>query len=544
MNKVHEDSDRPLLPYGRWSGLSALLAVELLSLSLRFDVSTVSPQRPWYGLTAHAATISQLGRAIALATLFVVWPRWFRELKENAQSLHRLDGCIPALLGNLTAFATFCALSAPVLEWTGGAGTSDWLLFAAWIASGFSTLLFWALALLPFENWRRLIGQSRLGVVVGTLVGVAAWGAGLLAREQWQPLSRATFWLVHQMLSLVCSDAICRPDEMVVGTPSFAVEIARQCSGYEGMGLMAVLIAVFLWVLRRDLRFPRSLLLVPLGIAVIWLSNALRIVALLILGTMGCEKLAAGAFHSLAGWLLFLAIGLVLMALARRTPYFSSVPRCEATKVCVLDRAYLLPALAIIATAMVTGAFANGFDQYYPARIIAAALIMVAYRRSYAELRLLWSWEAVTIGCGIFAVWIALEPYDPDSMGGRAIRYGLSSLSSVGAAFWLVFRVAGSVVIIPLAEELAFRGYLSRRLISAEFESVPPGRFTAWSFLISSLLFGFLHGRFIAGTLAGMALAAAYRRRGELTDAVVAHGVANALIAAAVLLEGAWSLWT
>ena len=40
-----------------------------------------------------------------------------------------------------------------------------------------------------------------------------------------------------------------------------------------------------------------------------------------------------------------------------------------------------------------------------------------------------------------------------------------------------------------------------------------------------------------------MAYALAYHRRGELTDAIVAHGVTNGLIAALVLANGTWSLW-
>ena len=96
---------------------------------------------------------------------------------------------------------------------------------------------------------------------------------------------------------------------------------------------------------------------------------------------------------------------------------------------------------------------------------------------------------------------------------------------------------------MPLAEELAFRGYLTRRLVAADFQSIPPGRMTWWSLLLSSVLFGALHGRWFAGTLAGMAYALAYRRRGELTDAVVAHGVTNGLIAITVLTTGSWSLW-
>ena len=51
-------------------------------------------------------------------------------------------------------------------------------------------------------------------------------------------------------------------------------------------------------------------------------------------------------------------------------------------------------------------------------------------------------------------------------------------------------------------------------------------------------------GRWLAGTVAGMVYALAVYRRGSLGDAVVAHAVTNALIAATVLCFGAWGLWS
>jgi CAAX prenyl protease-like protein len=99
------------------------------------------------------------------------------------------------------------------------------------------------------------------------------------------------------------------------------------------------------------------------------------------------------------------------------------------------------------------------------------------------------------------------------------------------------------VLIVPIAEELAFRGYLLRRLINADFTSVSPKHFTALSFLGSSIAFGVLHGRWVAGILAGMIYAAAQYRRGEVSDAIVAHAVTNGLLAVWVLAFGQWSFW-
>ncbi len=109
---------------------------------------------------------------------------------------------------------------------------------------------------------------------------------------------------------------------------------------------------------------------------------------------------------------------------------------------------------------------------------------------------------------------------------------------------WVIARALGSVIVSPLIEELAFRGYLTRRLMAADFKSVPQGKFSWPSFLVSSSLFGIFHDRWIAGTLAGMLYALALYRRHKLSDAVLAHATTNALIVAYVLASGKWSLWT
>ena len=100
------------------------------------------------------------------------------------------------------------------------------------------------------------------------------------------------------------------------------------------------------------------------------------------------------------------------------------------------------------------------------------------------------------------------------------------------------------MIAVPLAEELAFRGYLTRRLISADFETVALGRFTWFSFVASSLVFGVLHGRWLAGMLAGMLYAAVLYRRGRLGDCVLAHAITNALLALCALGTGRWALWS
>jgi CAAX prenyl protease-like protein len=137
---------------------------------------------------------------------------------------------------------------------------------------------------------------------------------------------------------------------------------------------------------------------------------------------------------------------------------------------------------------------------------------------------------------------MSLEP--GGQQAGQELRERLARWPLWLAVAWISFRVIGSVLIASIAEELAFRGYLVRKLVAKDFESVPPGHFTWFSFIASSVLFGLLHQRLLAGTLAGAGFALALYRRGYLSDAVLAHMTSNALIAVAVLYTGYWSLWT
>jgi len=112
------------------------------------------------------------------------------------------------------------------------------------------------------------------------------------------------------------------------------------------------------------------------------------------------------------------------------------------------------------------------------------------------------------------------------------------------APLWLLFRVIGSTVTVPIAEELFFRGFVARRAINEDADSVPLGQFTWFSFLVSSVLFGVLHGdAWIAGIVVGMLFAGALYYRRRMVDAVVAHATTNALLSAYVIATESWSQW-
>jgi exosortase E/protease (VPEID-CTERM system) len=333
---------------------------------------------------------------------------------------------------------------------------------------------------------------------------------------------------------------------MTIGSPAFHVEIAPECSGLEGMGLMLVFTAVWLCVFRKEFRFPQALLTIPAGLAVMFLLNGLRIAALILIGAAGAPGVALGGFHSQAGWIAFTAATLAFPVVAGRIPWIRAAqaapPRAESARENPTAR-YILPFLAILAAAMISRATSGPFEWLYPLRFLAASAVLWHFRRQYRDLDWRFGWFAAAIGALVFAMWLGFERLAPASAA-NGLSTGLASLPAWAGTAWLAFRVLGAVVTVPIAEELAFRGFLPRRLLSANFEKTALQAIPLIPLLVSSLAFGLMHGsRWFAGALAGLLYGWAMRRRGRIGDAVAAHAITNALLAAWVLWRGEWSLW-
>ncbi len=497
-----------------WIGLGALLVGELIALMLRFDTGTLRRTgQAWWADALWDAKIflPPLAIAISTAAILIGGDRLRGELRRASRQHARQARAWPFLLAHLAGFALFARLTFVILEGSFATATVHWPWIAAWFATAVTTLILWVLCVWPPLLLAAVARRTAPMLIVGGGVGVAAWAAGLWTETWWEPLRASTIAAVSALVHLVASDVVVDAPNLVVGTSRFSVRILDACAGYEGIGLIWVFLGVYLWMFRRTLRFPRAFLLIPIGTAAIWLANALRLTALIALGTWVSPDVALGGFHTYSGSLLFAALALALASAAGRSRFFSvgasagrtiddrigsertAAGRERADAVAV----YVLPLLVIIATSMLTGALSvGGFDGGYPLRVVAALATLWVLRRGYRALPWTWSWGAVAYGVVAFALWMALEPTQvaPSHELGAA----LAVLPPAAAALWLAFRVLGSVVTVPIAEELAFRGYLARRLVTADFERLSLRHFSWLAFIGSSVLFGALHSRLIA----------------------------------------------
>ncbi len=428
-------------------------------------------------------------------------------------------------------------------------------LAGAWLICGVFAVAALFAAAAPFPIWVRAVRIHRAALLFAIVPATATTAAVYLSQTLWRSMATVTFRLVSLLLTPILPSLRTDPLAMTVGTPHFRVIIADVCSGLEGMGLMLVFCVAWLWFFRREYYFPRAALLVPVAVALMFLLNSMRIAALVLIGNAGYPNVASIGFHSQAGWIAFNAAAFGVAVFARRSPWLSRPARLEfearrgsgaglAVAPAAVESAtapYLIPLLAILAAGMLAHALSAGFDLLYPLRLLAAIVALWAYRRRYREIDWGFSWRGIVVGAAVFAVWVAADRLlsAPHPMPGA-----LNELPSPIRTGWIVCRAVAAMVTVPIAEELAYRGYVMRVRLSGDFDTVELRKVRWPGLAISAVLFGLTHGSmWLPGIIAGGAYGLVAMRTNRLGEAVAAHATTNALLVVAVLEFGEWQYW-
>lgn len=142
-------------------------------------------------------------------------------------------------------------------------------------------------------------------------------------------------------------------------------------------------------------------------------------------------------------------------------------------------------------------------------------------------------------GLAVFALWIwapawpYAEPVAPETLPYAPQTCG-----------WplTVAKLIGSAFIIAPAEELFFRSFLYRRLISRDFTSIPLSRFDLSAFMWVVFLFTLEHDRPLAAATTGVIYGFLAIRFG-LSSAIVAHVTTNLVLGLHVIFNNAWRFW-
>lgn len=154
-------------------------------------------------------------------------------------------------------------------------------------------------------------------------------------------------------------------------------------------------------------------------------------------------------------------------------------------------------------------------------------------------------WFALLIGIVVFGVWIAPQQFfgfEP-----RLIGFDPDLFAAQPALYWgtVVLRFLRLVVVVPLVEEVFWRGFLLRYLINERFTTVATGTFSWLSFVAVTFAFGLAHSRadWVAALVCGALYnLVAYRTR-SLASCAVAHATTNLLLGLWIMQTRQWGFW-
>jgi exosortase E/protease (VPEID-CTERM system) len=525
------------LTRSRLSAAGLLFCLELAALAFAYQVLASLDCRVTGagGLCLFLGSLIARAVAVAATFLLILWarPAATRALLRRIEADPFRQGWLGLHLAGVAML--FLPLAAADGDWRSGFATAlvPWLAGGAAAAAG---ALLWLAPASAWAGWVRDVGRLPLAalVVAFLLPDLAA-----AAQPLWDlsAPSRATFEAVRAVLDLAGASPVADASARVLGVSGFHVEIARACSGIEGIALVLGFSTLYALLFRAQLRTGRFwLTAVPLGLAASWLLNVLRIAALVAIGAYASPEFALNGFHSYAGWMLFtlLAVALLYGAHAIRWLQRAGVRPAPQPLRSDWSAACILPFIALMAADVVLAAVFPQPALGYPLRILAAVAVLAAFRPAYRRL-LPWSPDAAALGAGVVvgALWLlARAEAGPADLAVASAAAGLGGLWFLG---WAAARVAGTVLVVPLVEELFFRGYLLARLDAGG----PARRLLALA--VSSALFAAMHDRWLIAFLAGVIFALVYLRRGRLADAIAAHVAANLVVAAWAAATGDWS---
>ncbi len=189
-----------------------------------------------------------------------------------------------------------------------------------------------------------------------------------------------------------------------------------------------------------------------------------------------------------------------------------------------------------------------GPEFHYPIRVVVVTGVLLLWSRPLLHFKASRPVASAAIGLLVFLVWVGPDLLWPGYRAHWLFQNPLTgaAASSVAAPHrtagaFLMWRLAGLVLLVPVIEELFWRAWIMRYIVSRDFERIPLGTYSAAAFWIGALLFASEHGPYWdVGFAAGIAYNWWMIRTRNLGDCILAHAVTNACLGAYVLAFSKW----
>ena len=185
----------------------------------------------------------------------------------------------------------------------------------------------------------------------------------------------------------------------------------------------------------------------------------------------------------------------------------------------------------------------------YSLRLAVTILTLALFSRKCISLRPSLPVMSIGIGAAVFVIWVG-----PDLLFHYRHSWLFENSLTGTSASWIspdlrnpaavALRAAGSALVVPVIEELFWRGWLMRWLIDQRFLKIPLGTYRPLAFWMTAILFASEHGSYWeVGLAAGVVYNWWLIRTKNLADCILAHAVTNAILACYVVAAGKWEYW-
>ena len=181
----------------------------------------------------------------------------------------------------------------------------------------------------------------------------------------------------------------------------------------------------------------------------------------------------------------------------------------------------------------------------YPLQTILCGALLIWFWREYPL------HQPARVGLGIaiaivaFAGWISPQQFF--GFPARTNGFNPDVFATQSALYWstIVFRFVRLVVVVPLIEEIFWRGFLLRYLIDEKFDRVRFGTFSWLSFLGVTVAFILVHSPadWPAAVVTGMLFNGVAYWTKSLSACVLTHAITNLLLGFWIMQTKQWGFW-
>jgi CAAX prenyl protease-like protein len=205
---------------------------------------------------------------------------------------------------------------------------------------------------------------------------------------------------------------------------------------------------------------------------------------------------------------------------------------------------------AFLLLTWVGGHWANLYPASYVAKTIAAAGLLIYFRKYYTTIRWNWWWLGVIVGILGVVQWVGMEKLIlhlwPDYPRPSVEVWNPYEHFNSPAMMWgfIIIRWMGASLVVPFMEELFWRDYLWRTIAAPnDFKLAGVGEWDWKAVVFVSLLFATVHVQWMTAIGWGLMIAALLVYTRSLGACIIAHGVTNFLLGFFVLWTKNWYFW-